>query len=145
MFTFTGQHILVMRLIAQHEIESPALLHNFLFLASAESLDYHDLGFYDFVRTRNGAYSPAVQSILEDLITGQLLTKEPLRLSTKGMDTYYALASSLRPFEDFINRCFSIYMRNKDNIGTINEMIKTNLLFRKVKQGKKIFPNPPEA
>ncbi len=139
MFSFTAQHILVMRLITQFEISSPAVLHNFLFLASAESLEYHDIGFYDFVRTRNGTFSRTLQSILEELIMGQLLAKEPLRLTAKGLDTYCALASALRPFEDYMERCFTIYMRHKDNLGSVNNSIKNHILFRKAKPGKKLF------
>ncbi len=139
MFNFTAQHILAMRLIAQFEINSPILLHNFFFLASAESLDRHDIGFYDFVRTKNGAFSPGLQSILEELVNGQLLDKKSFKLSAKGTDTYYALATALRPFEDFTERCFNIYLRHKDNLNAINNSIKNQILFRKTKQGKKLF------
>ena len=139
MFNFTAQHILVMRLITQFEINSPTVLHNFLFLASAESLCFHDIGFYDFARTKNGAFSPTLQSIIEELVMGRLLSKEPLCLSTKGLDTYCALASSLRPFEDYMNCCFTIYMRYKDNMNCVNKAIKSHIRFAKVKQGKKIF------
>lgn len=139
MFSFTAQHILVMRLITQLEIDSPALLHNFLFLASADSLDYHDIGFYDFIRTKNGVFSPILQSIVEELIIGQLLTKEPLKLSAKGSDTYYALASALRPFEDFTDRCFTLYMRHKDSLDNTNSSISNHILYHKAKQGRKLF------
>lgn len=139
MFQFTAQHILVMRLITQFEINSPDLLHNFLFLASADSLDYHDIGFYDFVRTKNGTFSPIIQSILEELVIGQMLNKEPFTLTTKGLDTYCALASALKPFEDYTGRCFSIYMKHKDNLEAINNTLHNHIRFRKVKQGKNIF------
>lgn len=139
MFSFTAQHILVLRLITQFEIKSPTILHNFLFLASADSLDYHDIGFYDFIRSKNGAYSPILQSIIEELVMGRLLTKEPFALTTKGLDTYCALASALRPFEDYCDRCFSIYMRHKDKLDEINKTIKNHIRYRKVKQGKKLF------
>ncbi len=139
MFSFTAKHILIMRLITQFEINSPVILHNFLFLASAESLEYHDLGFYDFIRTKNGAFSPALQSIIEELAGGRLLDKKPFTLSPHGMDTYFALASALRPFEDYVNRCFSIYMRYKDDLKKVNTAIKTHIRFRKTKQGKNLF------
>lgn len=139
MFSFTAQHILIMRLITQFEIDSPALLHNFLFLASSESLDYHDIGFYDFMRTKNGAFSPIVQSIIEELVIGRLLNKEPLVLSTKGLDTYCALASALRPFEDYLDCCFTIYLRYKDNLDHINHAIKSHIRFHRAKQGKRLF------
>lgn len=139
MFSFTAQHILVMRLITQFDINSPTLLHNFLFLASADSLDHHDIGFYDFTRTKTGAFSPILQSVLEDLVIGQLVRTKPFGLSTKGMDTYCALASALRPFEDYVDRCFTIYLRYKDNLGDINSAIKNHIRYRKVKQGKNIF------
>ncbi|PKM80965.1 MAG: hypothetical protein CVU89_11510 [Firmicutes bacterium HGW-Firmicutes-14] len=139
MFSFTAQHILVMRLIIQFEITSPALMHNFLFLSSADSLDPHEIGFYDFIRTRNGAFSPTLQSILEELAVGRLLTREPFALSAKGMDTYCALASALKPFEDYMQRCFTIYMRYKDDLASVNSAIKDHIRFRKAKQGKKLF------
>jgi len=139
MFSFTAQHILVMRLITQFEIDSPALLHNFLFLASAESLDYHDIGFYDSVRTKNGAYSPVLQSILEDLATGQLLNMSTFKLTTKGIDTYCALASALRPFEDYLDRCMTIYLRYKVSLNEVNTAIRTHIRFHKTRLGKKLF------
>lgn len=141
MFSFTAQHILVMRLITQFDINSPNLLHNFLFLASADSLEYHDIGFYDFTRTKNGAFSPILQSVLEDLVIGQLVKTEPLSLSTKGMDTYCALASALRPFEDFVDRCFTIYLRYKDDLTVVNSAITNHIRYRKVKPGKNLFGN----
>lgn len=139
MFQFTAQHILIMRLVTQFEIRSPGLLHNFLFLASADSLDFHDIGFYDFVRTKNGTFSPTIQSILEELIIGQMLNKEPFILTTKGLDTYCALASALRPFEDYVDRCFLVYMHHKDDIHSVNNTLYNHIRFRKAKQGKKIF------
>ena len=139
MFSFTAQHILVMRLITQFDLDSPTLLHNFLFLGSADSLAYHDIGFYDFTRTKNGAFSPILQSILEDLVMGQLIRTNPVCLSTKGMDTYCALASALRPFEDYADRCFTIYLRYKGNLDDVNSAIKNHIRYRKVKQGKKLF------
>lgn len=139
MFSFTAQHILVMRLITQFDINAPNLLHNFLFLASAESLTFHDIGFYDFTRTKSGAFSSDVQSVLEDLVTGQLVSTEPFCLTAKGMDTYYALTTALRPFEDYVDRCFAIYLRYKDNMAVINSAIKNHIRYRKVKPGKKLF------
>lgn len=141
MFSFTAQHILIMRLITQFEINNPSLLHNFLFLASAESLDYHDIGFYDFVRSKNGAFSPLLQSILEELIIGHLLSKGSFALTPKGLDTYCALASALKPFEIYVDRCFTVYLRHKDNLDQINETIKNHIRFRKGKPGKKLFVN----
>lgn len=139
MFQFTAQHILIMRLITQFEIKTPGLLHNFLFLASADSLDFHDIGFYDFMRTKNGTFSPTIQSILEELIIGQMMNKEPFILTTKGLDTYCALASALRPFEDYVDRCFSVYLRHKDDMDQVNNSLLNHIRFRKAKQGKKIF------
>lgn len=139
MFSFTAQHILVMRLITQFDINSPTLLHNFLFLTSAESLECHDIGFYDFTRTKNGAFSPILQSVLEELVMGQMVKAEPFCLSTKGMDTYCALASALRPFEDYVDRCFTIYLRYRDNLTGINSALKNHIRYRKVKQGKNLF------
>ncbi len=139
MFSFTAQHILVMRLITQFEISSLTVLHNFLFLASAESLDYIDIGFYDFVRSKNGAYSPVLQSIAEELLMGKMLTKDPLKLTTLGMDTYCALASSLRPFEEYVDRCFTVYLKHKDNLEAVNQAIHNHLIFRRAKPGHKLF------
>lgn len=139
MFQFTAQHILVMRLITQFELKSQNLIHSFLFLASANSLDYHNIGFYDFVRTKNGAFSPTLQSIIEELVIGQLLNKDSFLLTTKGLDTYCALASALRPFEDYTDRCFTIYMNHKDDLERINNTLHNHIRFRKVKEGKKIF------
>ena len=139
MFNFTGQHILIMRLITQFGIKSSTMLNNFLFLASAESLDYYDIGFYDFLRTKNGAFSPTLQSILEELIVGQLLNKDSFTLTTKGMDTYCTLANALKPFEAYMDCCFTIYMQHKDCLDSVNTALKTHIRFRKAKQGKKLF------
>ena len=139
MFNFTGQHILIMRLITQFEISSLTLLHNFLFLASAESLECHDIGFYDFTRGKKEAYSPLIQSIVEELVIGKMLEKEPLKLTGLGMDTYCSLASALRPFEDFVDRCFTIYMRYRDDLNLVNTVIKNHIVFRKVKPGQRLF------
>lgn len=139
MFNFTAQHILVMRLITQFGIETPGVLHNFLFLASADSLDYHDIGFYDFIRSKNGAYSPLLQSILEELVTGKLLNKDPLLLTPNGLDTYCALAGALKPFEDYVDRCLGIYLKHKDNLPSVSNTLKNHIRFRKARQGKKLF------
>jgi len=139
MFSFTAQHILAMRLITQFEIHSLTVLHNFLFLASAESLEHLNIGFYDFIRGKKGAYSPTLQSIIEELLIGKMLAKEPLKLTERGMDTYCALASSLRPFEEYVDRCFSVYMKYKDGLEAVNQAINNHLIFRRAKPGHKLF------
>ena len=139
MFSFTAQHILAMRLITQFEIHSLTVLHNFLFLASAESLEYLNIGFYDFIRGKKGAYSPTLQSIIEELLIGKMLAKEPLKLTERGMDTYCALASSLRPFEEYVDRCFTVYMKYRDSLETVNQAINNHLIFRRAKPGHKLF------
>jgi hypothetical protein len=139
MFSFTAQHILIMRLITQFEISSPKMLHNFIFLASAESFTQYDIGFYDFVRTKNGAFSPTLQSIIEELVIGKLVTIEPMSLTTKGIDTYCALASALRPFENYADNCLTVYLKYKNCLPTVNKAITNHILFRKVKKGKKVF------
>ena len=139
MFSFTAQHILAMRLITQFEIHSLTVLHNFLFLASAESLEYLNIGFYDFIRGKKGAYSPTLQSIIEELLIGKMLAKEPLKLTERGMDTYCALASSLRPFEKYVDRCFTVYMKYRDSLEAVNQAINNHLIFRRAKPGHKLF------
>ncbi len=139
MFSFTAQHILAMRLITQFEIHSLTVLHNFLFLASAESLEYLNIGFYDFIRGKKGAYSPTLQSIIEELLIGKMLVKEPLKLTERGMDTYCALASSLRPFEEYVDRCFTVYMKYRDSLEAVNQAINNHLIFRRAKPGHKLF------
>jgi len=139
MFSFTAQHILAMRLITQFEIHSLTVLHNFLFLASAESLEYLNIGFYDFIRGKKGAYSPTLQSIIEELLIGKMLAKEPLKLTERGMDTYCALASSLRPFEEYVDRCFTVYMKYRDSLEAVNQAINNHLIFRRAKPGHKLF------
>ena len=143
MFNYTAQHILVMRLITQFEIDSPKTVHNFLFLASAESLDYLEIGFYDFVRSKQSAFSPSVQSILEELTMGRFLSTNPLRLTSQGLETYYALSGALRPFEQYINRCLEIFFRYKSDLKEVDSAILSHLRFRRVKQGKKLFDFSP--
>ncbi len=139
MISFSIQHILLMRLLIQFEITSPGALQNLLFLVEADSLERHHLGFYDFVRTKNGVFSRSVHSVMEEMIRNKYLTRKSLTLTELGRETYYLLATALRPFEDYADRCFNVMFRHNENATGLSRSLKTNVLYRKVKTGEKIF------
>lgn len=139
MISFSIQHVLLMRLLIQFEIPNPASLHSLLFLAEAESLDRHDLGFYDFSRTKTGVFSRAVHNVMEEMIRNKYLERKYFKLTELGRETYYLLASALRPFEDYADRCFTVMRRNGEDFGLLNRALKTNVLYRRAKVGEKIF------
>ena len=139
MISFSIQHVLLMRLLIQFNINSPGTLHNLLFLVEAESLDRHDLGFYDFVRTKSGVFSRSVQSVLEQMVRNKYLVRQNLAITELGRETYYLLATALRPFEDYPDRSFAIMRRYKEEASALNRALQTNVLYRKVKVGEKIF------
>lgn len=141
MISFSVQHVLLMRLLIQFEIRNPGALHNLLFLAEAESLKRHDLGFYDFARTKTGVFSRSVHIILEEMIRNKYLERKSFKLTEHGRETYYLLATALRPFEEYADRCFTVMRRYKEDAAGMNRALKTNVLYRKAKVGEKIFKN----
>lgn len=139
MISFNIQHVLLMRLLTQFDIPNPGSLQNLIFLTEAESLVRHDLGFYDFARTKTGVFSRAVHSVLEEMIRNKYLDRKGFKLTELGRETYYLLATALRPFEDYADRCFTVMRRYKEDFPLLNQALKTNVLYRRAKVSEKIF------
>lgn len=139
MISFSVQHVLMMRLLIQFDIPNPGSLHSLLFLAEAESLDRHDLGFYDFSRTKTGVFSRAVHSVLEEMIRNKYLERKSFRITELGRETYYLLATALRPFEDYADRCLTVMHRHNADCALLSRALMSNVLYRKAKIGEKIF------
>lgn len=138
MINYTVQHVLILRLLMSYEFDSQTTLQNLLFLATSETPGRHQLGFYDFIRRRSGAFSSAVHSILEELKREKLISRPGLSLSNKGREVYYSLAPSLLPFSDFGERCNDIAARCGDKVVLVNRAILLNLMFRRAKIGQRI-------
>ncbi|ADG82036.1 hypothetical protein [Thermincola potens] len=139
MVHFTVQHILIMRLVTQFNFPSFKSIHTLLYLASANNLEKHDIGFYDFIRTTSGVYSFSLQSIIEELIQGELMDRKTIKLTEKGHHAYYALARALTPFEDYWARCVSQINLNPD-FDQLQKSLKRHVLYRKAKINGKLFP-----
>jgi len=139
MLNITVQHIVVLRILMQFTITKLYTLHNLFFLASAESLEKHEIGFYDFVRTSNGAFSATIHSIMEEMFADQLVRRRGLELQTKGRDTYYNLAGVLIGYQDYSDRCFHILNRLGNNPDAVNQAVSNHLFFRRAKKGTRIF------
>ena len=97
---YTVQHVLFLRLLICYKFQSADVLHNLLFLVAAAKDEEQPIGFYDFVRTRNGAYSKTLQKIVEDLKEEKLVVEKEdlLQITEKGRHVYTNLGASLRAF-----------------------------------------------
>jgi len=139
---WTLKHLLILRLLMCYRFESARSLQNLLFLASAEKTERQQLGIYDFVRTRTGAYSRTVRRILDELKNeGLILEKPELCLTDKGREIYCSLGASLNPFFSFWSLCVDIVERYGGNPENLNRAVFYNLIFRRAKLGEKIFPS----
>lgn len=134
----TLQHIWILRILIQLNPPNTRTLHNLLFLVAADSLDQHDLAFYDFIKTKSGAFSPSINHITTELVNQQLISLDPLRVHQEGRELYYTLGSALKCYEDIMQKCLEIFSRFPSS-NQLNTNITQHLTYRKVKQGRPIF------
>lgn len=141
MISYTVQHVLVLRLLTSYSFQSVYPLHNLLFLVSAEKTERQQLGFYDFVRTKTGAYSRVLRRILEELKKEKLVevTDKGIQITPKGKTIGENLNSSLGPFSNFWNRCMDVVARYGDNPENLNQAVFNHLVFRRAKLSEYIF------
>ncbi len=141
MISYTVQHVLVLRLLTCYSFESVYTLHNLLFLVSAEKTDRQQLGFYDFVRTKTGAYSRVLRRIIEELKKEKLIdvAEKSIQITPKGRSTGENLGSSLSPFSAFWNLCVDVVARYGDDPENLNRAVFNHLVFRRAKISEYIF------
>jgi hypothetical protein len=139
--SYTVQHVLVLRLLMCYSFQSVYTLHNLLFLVSAEKTDRQQLGFYDFMRTKTGAYSRVLRRIIEELKKEKLLEVSDggVQITNKGRTIYENLGSSLGPFSSFWNLCVDVVTRYGDDPENLNKAVFNHLVFRRVKLSEYIF------
>lgn len=134
----TLQHIWILRLLIQLHPPDTRSLHNLLFLVAADSLESCDLAFYDFIKTRSGAFSPSINHITTELLNQQLIALDPLKVHQEGRELYYTLGSALKCYETILDKCIDIFDRYV-SFDQLNNSISQHLTFRKVKSGTPIF------
>lgn len=141
MISYTVQHVLVLHLLMNYSFQSVYTLHNLLFLVSAEKTERQQLGFYDFVRTRTGAYSRVLRRITEELKKEKLIevSDKGVQITPKGKTTGENLGSSLSPFSAFWNLCVDLVARYGDNPENLNRAVFNHLVFRRAKLSEYIF------
>lgn len=141
MISYTMQHVLVLRLLVSYPFQSAYTLHNLLFLVSAGKAERQQLGFYDFVRTRTGAYSRVLRRVIEELKKEKLVdvSDRGIQITPKGKTTYENLGSSLGPFSSFWNLCVGMVACYGDNPENLNRAVFDHLVFRRAKLSEYIF------
>ncbi|NLZ38306.1 MAG: hypothetical protein GX893_01685 [Firmicutes bacterium] len=138
-FTYTLHHILLLKLLAAFPFERARTLHNFLFLAVANSPPAQRVGIrYQFYKGTTGVHSFEIESFLNDLKKGEFLNKEDLRLTKEGHDFYSQVASLLR-YESFSQYCLQLALKYQNNLWQVNHEVMFHPLFRKSKTGRKII------
>jgi len=139
--SYTVQHVLVLRLLTCYSFQSVYTLHNLLFLVSAEKTDRQQLGFYDFVRTKTGAYSKVLRQVIEELKKEKLIdiSEKSIQITLKGRTTGENLGSSLSPFSAFWNLCVDVVARYGDDPENLNRAVFNHLVFRRAKLSEYIF------
>ncbi|HAA38396.1 MAG TPA: hypothetical protein DCE00_05940 [Firmicutes bacterium] len=137
-FTYTLHHVLLLKLIANFPFDRARTLHNFLFLAAANTPAAERIGInYEFYRGAASVYSFEIQGFLTDLKRGALLQTDTLALTKEGRDFYYQVASLLR-YERFPAYCMNLAAQYQHNLWRVNHEIIFHPLFRKCKVGRKI-------
>jgi hypothetical protein len=139
--SYTVQHVLVLRLLMCYPFQSVYAMHNLLFLVSAEKADRQQLGFYDFIRTRAGAYSRVLRRIIEELKREKLLevSDKGVQITPKGKTICENLGSSLGPFSSFWTLCADMVARYGGDPESLNRAIFNHLVFRRAKLSEYIF------
>lgn len=136
---YSIRHVLVMRLLMQYPLKTAQTVHNIFFMVSAFETIRYELLFYDFIRLNYGPYSPRLQTVIDELIVNQLLSKKDYELTPQGREIYYSLATTLLGFRDLVDKFTTIIANHSNNIAQINKSIKTNFVLRKAGLGSKIF------
>lgn len=139
MISYTVQHVLVLRLLVCYRFASERTLHNLMFLVSAAKTDQLELGFYDFVRTRRGAYSRRLHRILRELQQERLVIGDGLAINERGRRIYTNLAACLKPFNSIWELCTDIVESHGGDAENLNKRVFDHLAFRRVKPGEHIF------
>ncbi len=141
MILYTVQHVLVLRLLICYRFQSVEVLHNLLFLVGAAKDEEQAVAFYDFVRTRNGAYSRTLQKIVDELKEEKLVAEKEdlLQITEKGRHVYTNLGASLRSFSVFWDLCIDIMERYQGDAKKIKERVFHHITFRRAKIGEHIF------
>jgi len=75
------------------------------------------------------------------MIRNKYLDRKNFSITDLGRETYYLLGTALRPFENYVDRSFTVMRRFDENPAVLKQALKTNVLFRKAKVGEKIFKN----
>lgn len=136
---FGLHHVFILRLLKNYHFPSTSSLHNLVFLASAANLEPQELGFYDFVRTPTGAFSPYLQEIFDDLQEVGLVSAAGCQVTNEGkiICDYYGI--SLAPFISFWKLCSDLinhYCSSQDNL---KKAVFYNISFRRVRPNEEIF------
>ncbi len=141
MILYTVQHVLILRLLICYQFQSTAVLHNLLFLVSAARDEEQELAFYDFVRTKVGAYSIIVQQILDELKREKLVEEgeEGLKITDQGRYIYTNLGASLRAFNPIWDLCLDLMEHYQGDADKIKKRVFYDLTFRRAKIGNRIF------
>lgn len=141
MILYTIQHVLVLRLLICYKFQSVELLHNLLFLVGAAKSEEQAVAFYDFVRTRNGAFSRTLQTVFDELKMEKLVEEkeEYLQITDKGRYVYTNLGASLKSFSPFWDLCLDIMERYQGDPHKIKERVFYHITFRRAKIGEHVF------
>lgn len=138
---YTVRHILILRLMICYRFRSARTLHNLLFLVSAETMEKLDLGFYDFVRTRQGAYSMELHQIIRELVHEKLISDDKFVITDKGRHIYKTLGAAMNPFSNLWNLCLNIIERYDGDTDNLNQVVFSHLVFRRARPGCRIYCN----
>jgi predicted transcriptional regulator len=141
MITFTVQHILILRTLIQYKITTTTALQCVLFLASAQTTQREEIGFYDFIKSPNGLSSKVINRILTSFENSNFVKRKSLTVTKEGYEIYYQLSTSLKNNEAYLKRIESIY--NRIGHFTEKELLKevhTQLIYHKCRPGFYIFP-----
>jgi len=137
-FTYTLQHILLLKLLSTFTFGRPRTVHNFFFLAALSCPAAERLGHrYEFYKGASAVYSFELQSILADLKKGEMICPQRMMLTREGREFYYQLAALLR-YEQFPAHCMKLALRYQDSLWRVNHEVLFHPLFRKGKIGRKI-------
>jgi hypothetical protein len=141
MITFTVQHILILRTLIQYEIPSTTALQCILFLASAQSNQREEIGFYDFIKSPNGLSSKVINKIITSFENSNFIKRKSLTVTKEGYEIYYQLSAALKNNDVYLKGIDAVHNR----IGHFTEKellkeVRTQLIYHKCRPGFYIFP-----
>lgn len=138
---YSIHHVLVLRLLINYKVESVEMLHNLLFLVGAIRNEEEDIAFYDYIRTRNGAYSKSLERIVDELKSEKLMEEKEdhLWITEKGRDVYKNMGGVLYSFSSFCDLCLDIMEHCQGDAQKIRERVFYHITFRRAKIGECIF------